>query len=535
MVTKQTSPAVKRFSVWLLAGASALTLSSPAGAEPGQPFWMVPSVLADSSLNTQKNAPQPMVLWRQDVRPASDLNFFLKADSWPRLSSLEFSDAGPVNATSFRARSAAVALQPSLNSRVARLAEGVNFTGGAVDAQVMRIDSEFLGGRFKVSSDMVDSDTGTDRRDFRDPQLREQARDVRLQETSRRHRFAAKLIDSGNLKLMVDGEIGQISESFANNFRELPNGQLVLPGSWSNLSTRLEFGRTNVSVGYQDFETRSEARKREQVVLGFASSELQIYRRAGSEFNLINGGQWLKRTTFSGINADVIVADVLPDAIADAIDPIRPFLPTSINAGFERGDVVRAEFTAGPRDKVSTANVALTWNTRLGETTASAWQRKINTDLITPGVQEGVALSSSSDRYVDLSHSVRKGNWKFGAGLSLIQTDDEVLGVKSSGSEVAPHISIAYEPERGPKIELRFGAADAQSQLVDDNLAARARTRQLQLSVDVSDYVREELNRPDAKLKLEYRYDFSGGERDTVNGRGDGSHALLVTFSTPLN
>lgn len=535
MVRKTNLPALKRFTAWLLAGASIITLNSTAGADPVQPFWMVPAVLGDSSLNTQKNVRQPMVLWRPDVRPASDLNLLFKADGWPRLTSLEFNDAGAVEEVSFQVKSSAVQMRPSISSRVARLAEGLNFSGGAVDAQAMRIDSEFLGGRFKFSSDVIDSDTAVDRRDFRDPQLREQPRDVRMQDTSRRHRFAAKLIDSGNLKLMVDGEMGQISENFSNSFRELPNGQLVLPGSWANLSTRLEFGRTNVSVGYQDFETRSEARKREQVVLGFASSELQLYRRAGSEFNLINGGQWLKRTTFSGINADVIVADVLPDAIADAIDPIRPFLPTSINAGFERGDVVRAEFTAGPRDKVSTANVALTWNTRLGETTASAWQRRINTDLITPGVQEGVALSSSSDRYVDLSHKVRRGNWKFGAGLSLIQTDDEVLGVKSSGSEIAPHISVAYEPERGPKIELRFGAADAQSQLVDDNLAARARTRQLQLSVDVSDYVREELNRPDATLKLEYRYDFSGGERDTVNGRGDGSHALLVTFSTPLN
>jgi hypothetical protein len=115
-----------------------------------------------------------------------------------------------------------------------------------------------------------------------------------------------------------------------------------------------------------------------------------------------------------------------------------------------------------------------------------------------------------------------------------------VLGQSNSGSEYAPHVSVAYAPERGPKVELRFGAADAQSQIVDDNLAARAKTRQLQLSVDVSDYVRESLNRPEASLKLEYRYDFSNsGGAGSADPNGlkerDGGHALLVTFSTPLN
>ena len=541
----QHSPSLlgsRRLSKWLLAGASVFGLNSSVNADPIQPLWIVPTVLAENGLSPQKLPSERISLWQPQVSTHSELNLFLKTESgfsWPQLNSLAFQAPGADDKqmpVSFKMKSDIVDFQPSVGAKVARLADGLNFSNGGFAAQVINLDSEFLGGRFKLSSDIIDDSVGVDRRDFRDLQLRETARDVRLQDSSRRHRFAAKLIDSGNLKLMVDGETGQISDSFANNFRETPAGQFVLPGSWSTISSRLEFGEAKVTVGYQDFETRNEARKREQVVLGFAKSELQLYRRQSSEFNLINGGQWLKRTSFSGINADVIVADILPDAIAEAIDPIRPFLPTSINGGFERGDVVRSEFTTGPRDKVQTANLAMTWNTRLGDTTASFWQRTINTDLVTPGVEEGVALARSTDRYVDISHSVKRGNWKLGAGLSLIQTNDEVMGVASSGSEYAPHVSVAYEPERGPKVELRFGAADAQSQIVDDNLAARAKTKQLQLSVDVSDYVRDELNHPDAKLKLEYRYDLNGSDQAVANGRDrEGGHALLVTFSTPLN
>ena len=154
-----------------------------------------------------------------------------------------------------------------------------------------------------------------------------------------------------------------------------------------------------------------------------------------------------------------------------------------------------------------------------------------------PGAEDGIKLARSSDRYADLSHSMRRGNWKLGAGLSLIETNDDLLGKTRAERQVAPHVSIGYAPEKGPKVELRYGAADAQSQLVDDDLAARAKTRQLQLSVDVSDYVRDRLNRPDASLRLEYRYDFGKPEesRDNSNRDQEGGHALLVTFSTPLN
>lgn len=521
----------------LLAGVSLIAISSQAAADPVQPFWVLPAVLADATTQASTNQ---ISLHRPDLRSRVDVDrpvYGQAQQNWPKLNSLEFKSSNPADPVpDLHTVSNMVSFQPSVSTRINRIADGLSFDGG-VGAQVVSVESTMLDGSFNFTSDIIGDSVSIDTRDFRDPQLRETPREFRSRDVTRRHRFATKLLDTGNLKLMVSGETGQISESFAQNFNELPNGQLVLPGTWSNLSSRLEFGRTNVSVGFQDYETRSEARKREHIAVGFSKSELQIYRRQESEFNLINGGQWLKRTSFSGINADLIVADILPDTVADTIEPVVPFLPTSISGGFERGDVVRTEFTTGPRDKVSTANIAMTWDTRWGQTTASFWERRISTDLITPGVEDGVKLSRSSDRYVDFSHSVRRGNWKLGAGLSLIETNDDVLSNSRSDSEAAPHLSVAYEPERGPRVEVRFGAADAQSQIVDDNLAARAKTKQLQLSIDVSDYVREELDRPDAKLKLEYRYDFSnsgGGDTNGIRNR-DGGHALLVTFSTPLN
>ena len=528
----------------MLAG-TAVCVTGTVRAEPIQAYWLTPTVLASSLGVEAAAAAQQIKTLKAKVLAKNDAELFVAPDpNWKALTPafddldkpVQFSDSdAPQAPVSIKFRGAAFDFEPAVNVKVDRLAGGMNF--GTVAAESAGMDAQLFNGRLSFSTDIVKTVDETDTRDFRDPQLRERDHSMSLADTSHHHRFSARVIDSENLRLLVDGDFGETSEGFATSLRELPAGRLVLPGSWSNVSSSLEFGETRVKVDYQDYVTNREALKRQGVTLGFASSALSVYRKEGMEFNLTQGGQWLKRTSFTGINADVIVADVLPDAVADAIDPIRPLLPTVVSGGFERGDVIRSELLPGPRDRVSTANGAMTWDTRLGETTASFWERRISTDIVSPGGgDDQVPLARSRDRFVDLSHKIRRGNWQFGAGLSMIETDDTVAGIRNTQSEVAPHISVAYAPENGPRIELRYGAADAQSQIIDDNLAARSKTKQLQLSVDVSSFVQEELNKPDAKLKLEYRYDLNGSDRDPVTGRErGGGHAVLLTFSTPLN
>lgn len=535
-----------RLSTLLLAG-TAICVTGSARAEPIQAYWLTPTVLASNLGVEAAIAAQQIKKLKTKVQAKQDVELFVAPEpNWKDLTPafdgldqpVRFSDDdAPQAPISFKLRGSSYGLEPSVNVKIDRLANTANFGTGAVAAESAGFDAELFNGRLSFSTDIIKTVDESDTRDFRDPQLRERDHAMNLADTSRRHRFSAKVIDSENLRLLVDGDFGETSEGFATSLRELPTGRLVLPGSWSNLSSSIEFGDTRVKVDYQDYVTNREALKRQGFTLAYASSALSVYRKEGMEFNLTQGGQWLKRTSFTGINADVIVADVLPDAVADAIDPIRPFLPTMISGGFERGDVIRSELLPGPRDRVSTANAAMSWDTRLGETTASVWERRISTDIVSPGGDDDkVPLARSRDRFVDISHKIRRGNWQFGAGLSMIETDDTIGGIRETQSEVAPHISVAYAPENGPRIELRYGAADAQSQIIDDNLAARAKTKQLQLSVDISTFAQEELNKPDAKLKLEYRYDLNGSDRDPVTGRErGGGHAVLLTFSTPLN
>lgn len=517
----QNRPAPRRLTTLLLASA-AIVWTAPALTQPVQTFWSTPSVLAGALGLEAAKAPGHE---EQLPLPGFDHQTVLFSEG----------NAGQP-AAALKLRSSSFDIEPAVNVKVDRLANGSGFASSSVPAHGVGFDMQLLNGRFTFSSDVANAIDDRDPRDYRDLQLRDSDRPFKLNESSRRHKFAAKVIDTENLRLMVDGEFGNVSEGLATSLQELPNGKLVLPSSWSMMSSRLEFGSAAVAVDYQDWVSNAESVRRQGLRLGYASSELQVYRKEGMEFNLTQGGQWLKRTAISGINADLIVADVLPDTVAEAIDPIRPFLPTVINANFEKGDIIRSELLPGPRDRVSTGSVAMTWDHQYGRTTASFWERRVSTDVILPDGEDKIPLMRSRDRFVDLSHKVRRGNWQFGAGLSMIETDDTVLGERHTDREIAPHVSVAYAPENGPTVELRFGAAAAQSQIIDDNLAARARTRQIQLSVDVSNLVQDELNRPDAKLKLEYRYDLSGGDRDPATGRErNGGHALLVTFATPLN
>lgn len=523
-----------RLGLWLMAGVSVLATAGAAQSATSGAGWAFPAVLSDKAHPSQR-ATQSSDQTAQAAGGAVQKQFDAFAPFLAYQPLLPV-PAGHTTSLLPRLASGSVVFEPLLSQRISWLASG---RGGAITVLPTGQTSEVeaLGGRLRMSTFFLEDGAGVRPRDFTDLEASDRPRDRASRQTTRRQRIGAQLIDSGNLKLLVDGEIGQLSEGAAAIMLPLVDGRFVVPGSWSSISSRLEYGATNVTVGYQDYESRDEARSREQITVGFKASELQVYRRQGAEFSLINGGQWLRRTTFSGISADLLVADVLPPAIADTLDPVRHLLPTSISGGFERGDVMRAEITVGPRDRVSTAHMAMSWQGRFGETTASLRERRITTDMLTPGAEDGVRLSRSSDRYADLSHSMRRGNWKLGAGLSLIQTDDDVMGRRTAESQIAPHVSVGYAPQRGPRVELRYGAADAQSQLVDDDLSARSKSRQLQLSIDVSDYVRESLNRPEASLRLEYRYDMgSSADRGDTGGRErDGGHALLVTFSTPLN
>ena len=187
----------------LLAGVSLIAISSQAAADPVQPFWVLPAVLADATTQASTNQ---ISLHRPDLRSRIDVDrpvYGQAQQNWPKLNSMEFKSSNPADPVpDLHTVSNMVSFQPSVSTRINRIADGLSFDGG-VGAQVVSVESTMLDGSFNFTSDIIGDNVSLDTRDFRDPQLRETPREFRSRDVTRRHRFATKLLDTGNLKLMA--------------------------------------------------------------------------------------------------------------------------------------------------------------------------------------------------------------------------------------------------------------------------------------------------------------------------------------------
>src|SRR5437868_5420480 len=82
-----------------------------------------------------------------------------------------------------------------------------------------------------------------------------------------------------------------------------------------------------------------------------------------------------------------------PDRWAETIASIRPFLPTTVSGSYERGDALDVDDVGSftPVEKVRSVSADLMWDTRLGQTTLSYWQRS------TKATADEVRLESTKD------------------------------------------------------------------------------------------------------------------------------------------
>ena len=533
----------RRFSLLVLASsASVVALNAGAHAAPLNPAGLSPAVLfpvteaATGPLlrSVAAQASQPTFTHALLPSEAKDsaLDFALKApfgegQSSTVLSGVSFSsDALPGNG-SITVRQSRLALRPTFDATFDNASRGIRF-GLPSDASTTSVDANLYDGRLQMSSDVTMASDDAKHLGLRPGEDPSSDDDVA---TAYRHSFTAQVVDRDHFKWSLAGQMGKIDPRFTDFIFTQP-GDATPALRWSSMATRMDFGVANLSVGYNDVAHTDHVERNRTLTLGFNQSALSIYRRDASQFSLDQGGHWLRRTAVTGANAQVIVDDVLPNKLAEVMSPVRPFLPTTISASYEQGDSLQPDGPdAGtPVEHVRSMSTDLMWDTRLGQTSVSFWQRNLKTNA------DELTLEKASDRVIDLSHSIKRGNWRFGAGISMIESEDETLTTHSRESRIAPHISFAYASEDFPTIEVRLGAADARSIVGIDDMPASAKARQLQISLDLSNFVQQELNKPQAQLKLEYRRELENGDSN-LGGRSarEGDQALLVTFSTPLN
>ena len=535
----------RRFTILLLASSASSIAAGNASAAPFNPVGLSPAVLfpvtdsATAALVRSVEGQTPNAMFGNLNFPAE-----LTGPLDTQVRSLLASDFQVGNGVSNGAGAAAftnsdisqpaitvrrtqLALRPTLDATFDNLSRSPHFGLPPSHAVNSGVDANLFDGRLQISSDLTVANDTMPPLGLR---LGEDWRSAEETDVAYRHSFAAKVIDRARFKWSLAGQMGQIDPRFADFIFTQP-GDKSPALRWSQLSTRMDLGIASLSVAYDDVTRQDQVETHRSLTFGFNKSALSVYQREASQFSLDQGGRWMRRTAVTGVSADVIVADVLPHKVAEIISPIAPFLPNTVSASFEEGDGLQPDSIGSltPVERVRSMSLDLTWDTQLGQTTASLWQRDTKANV------DDISLQRTSDRVVDIAHSITRGNWRFGAGVSLIQSSDETPLTHSRETRVAPHVSFAYSSKDFPTVEVRVGAADARTIVGVDDIPASAKARQLQVSLDLSNFVQDQLGRPEAKLKLEYRRQLDKTDDPSVPSARQGDQALLLTFSTPLN
>src|SRR5262249_34163588 len=151
-----------------------------------QSFWLTPTVIASGfGLENSKAAEQLKAL-REKTSAKRHVQIFVNPESalepWgdatPKSdNTLTFADQDEDVPTTLKFRAATFDFEPSVGAKVERLSQA-NFAGD-VPTQGFGLDATLFNGRFQFSSDIAQPIDQTDRRDFRDTQLRDSDRSIR--------------------------------------------------------------------------------------------------------------------------------------------------------------------------------------------------------------------------------------------------------------------------------------------------------------------------------------------------------------------
>jgi hypothetical protein len=174
-----------------------------------------------------------------------------------------------------------------------------------------------------------------------------------------------------------------------------------------------------------------------------------------------------------------------------------PFLvPSMVSLSFQSGETESRTVSSTERYDRSSFGVDGTWETPIGETMLSYW-RDSRTEL-TSGAQ------SRSSETMQVSHFVRRGNWRFGLDASLVSGSGEgSSGYHERGWSFGQ--SIAYSAPNGPEFRLALGQDRDVMRMRDDSFASTDNYSRITASLDLSRYLQKRFERPDLRLTVDYR------------------------------
>jgi|GEM_PF-3942906 len=306
-------------------------------------------------------------------------------------------------------------------------------------------------------------------------------------------RLDAVLADRPGLKWSLSGEYRSVSDEYYIGGSTDLFRYFAMPGRRLALSTKARVGQFSLDAGIEEIHNPFGKSSTRKAGLDFQGMTLSL-RTRDSSVNPLEGSTLIDSRSRSdsanlSLDTETFAGWLFPD-----MDQLPFMVPASINLSYRVGET-ESRFQSSTQGYERTSlGLDGSWDTPLGETSLSYW-RDTRTGLT-------ANVSSRSSETFDVYHSVRRGNWRFGAGATLTKAQGEGgYGYDERGLSFSQ--SIAYSARGGPELRLSLGQDRGRTQ--SDSYVSDDRYSTITASLDLSKYLQKRFERDDLRLTLDYR------------------------------
>ena len=346
-------------------------------------------------------------------------------------------------------------------------------------------------------------------------------------------RLEGLAIDRPGLRWTVTGQMDLVSDNYSTGEVNALPQLFAMPGNRFSLTNQLKLGQTSLKASVESYSTSFG--KSRALRFGFDRGALSL-RLAARNSRVDASAQTAFASSQSNkLSAylDIDTPTLLP-AITSGSGLLGQLLPGSLSLGFDSGETASQYGGTAKVYQQGGWELSGNWETRLGSTSVS--YRHDSRRALSGGG------GARFDDYLDISHSIRKGHWRFGFDATI--SSDQSSGAQAySDHTVSFGPTVAYNAVNGPEFMLRVGHDSGQSGTSDGSYLSNQRSTSIVARLDLTSYLRQRFDRNDLHLKVEYRRRlessadiYSAFEQELF--RQSESYAregLLMTFGMRLN
>ena len=308
-------------------------------------------------------------------------------------------------------------------------------------------------------------------------------------------RLDARLVDTAKFNWSLTAEYRSASEDYSIGRSAALFRHFAMPGTRLAFSSSAKAGPVHLTAGLDQFDgllgkslTRRAGIGVDGISLRLASREYQGEPLAGST---MIGSESHSDSAILDINRDLLAMTLLP-----AAGDLPFFVPATLSVSLKSGETESRYETGLQRYRSSSLGIDASWDTPAGETSFGYWRDRRT------GLAEG-SMDRSSET-IQLSHSLRRGHWRFGLDASLSRMQGEG-GSGYSDRSLSFGQSVAYSAPNGPELRLQLGQDRAAMRQLDDSYVASDSYSSVTASLDLSRYLQKRFERDDLRLTFDYR------------------------------